>query len=214
MTKKFYYLAFFAISYIASLFSLTQLSGGRLKFTLFDLISPVSFSLLGPLAGSINLIATNALSWATSQAGSSINAGIIHLITGVFGAWFFQEEKSKLRLIIPALCIALFLIHPIGRTVWYFPLLWLIPIATSLLPKNPLFTKSLGAVFAAHAIGGVIWLYLFRLPANIWASIFFLVILERISMALGVSASYLALKELKNFIATRLTSKQISTKVN
>ena len=87
--------------------------------------------------------------------------------------------------------MALFIAHPEGRQAWYFSLYWLIPVLAE-FKKDRLILRSLGATFTAHALGSVIFLYGFGLPAAVWIGLIPIVALERGLFAVGIWASYLA----------------------
>src|SRR3989338_6443195 len=44
----------------------------------------------------------------------------------IVGVWFFAKKEGRL-LVLPALSIIAFNLHPVGRTVWFYSLFWTIP---------------------------------------------------------------------------------------
>ena len=113
----------------------------------------------------------------------------------LFAVLYFSR-KEKINLIVPALAIVAFIAHPIGRTVWYFSLFWLIPIAAHFFRGQFLFARALGATFTAHAVGGALWIWVFALPAPVWNSLIPVVIAERLLFALGISGSFILVNNL------------------
>ncbi len=113
----------------------------------------------------------------------------------LFAAFYFGAIKKslhkKISIIIPLICMALFMVHPIGREAWVYSLYWLIPVIAKLFSKN-LFFRSLGATFTAHAIGSTIWLYSIPMTSMQWLGLIPIVALERLLFAIGISVSFIA----------------------
>jgi hypothetical protein len=99
--------------------------------------------------------------------------------------------------------MGLFVLHPIGRDAWYYSLYWLIPVAAAMW-KDKLFLRSLGATFTAHAVGSVAFLYAFSIPADVWATLVPITAFERLSFAVGISISYIAVNTILSSIASRI----------
>lgn len=117
----------------------------------------------------------------------------------LFAVLYFAR-KDKFNLIIPMLAIIAFVIHPIGRTVWYFALFWTIPIIAYFLRDKFLMARALGATFTAHAVGGALWIWFFALPASVWISLIPVVALERSFFALGICVSFILVNNLLAFL--------------
>ena len=111
-------------------------------------------------------------------------------------ATLYFAKKGTFNLAIPALAIAAFVAHPIGRTVWYYALFWIIPIGAYFLRDRFLLMRALGATFTAHAVGGALWIWTFALPAPVWNSLIPVVAMERILFALGISCSFVLINNL------------------
>ena len=105
--------------------------------------------------------------------------------------------------ITPIVSIIAFNLHPIGRSVWYYSLFWLIPIVMWRFRERFLLARSLGATFSAHAVGGAVWIWAFNLPASVWTSLIPVVILERSIFALGISASYILMNNVMSYLDLR-----------
>jgi len=122
------------------------------------------------------------------------------IFAGIYFSKIFKGEKKLIFL--PALCILFFILHPIGRTVWFYSGFWLIPISISLfkekldklfrLPVFKIYGYSLGSAFVDHAMGSVIYLYLLNIPAHFWIQAVPLTIIERLMIAGGISFCYSA----------------------
>jgi hypothetical protein len=111
----------------------------------------------------------------------------------LFAAYSFgRYAKKNYAAFVPLLCMAAFMLHPIGSQVWYYSLYWLIPPLAHLFAKR-LFFRSLGATFTAHAIGSTLWLYAIPMPPEAWIMLIPIVAFERILFAAGISISYVVL---------------------
>jgi hypothetical protein len=122
------------------------------------------------------------------------------IFAGIYFAKSFKGNKKLI--IIPLICILLFVINPIGRTVWFYSCFWLIPIIISLFkekldrilkfPIFKIFGYSLGSAFVDHAIGSVIYLYLLKIPGEFWVAAIPMTIIERLMIAAGIELCYFA----------------------
>jgi hypothetical protein len=114
-----------------------------------------------------------------------------------FGAMNSNKRNRFLVTIIPIVAIFAFILHPIGREVWYFSMFWLIPIIAIFFPqKFRIFSVALGATFIDHAVGSVLYLYTMNIPAGAWILAIPQVMRERLSFGIGILLSYFLLKTL------------------
>ncbi|MBU1148581.1 hypothetical protein KKI23_00655 [Patescibacteria group bacterium] len=189
MKKKILFLALFTlVGLLAFQITFTNIVGANQQFTLFEFIAPIGGLIIGPVIGAasafivrlIHVFTDNqALDWVT----------IARFLPMMMAAVYFGT-KTKKNVIIPLLCMVLFIAHPQGRSAWFYSLYWLIPVLAE-LKKDRLIMRSLGATFTAHAIGSVIFLYGFGLPAAVWIGLIPIVALERGLFTVGIWASYL-----------------------
>lgn len=100
--------------------------------------------------------------------------------------------------IIPAICACAFIIHPIGFHASAYALLWIIPFAISLIPHRSHFLHALASTFIAHAIGSVLWLYSTQISPDTWIKLIPVALLERFTLAAGITIFYKALCALQN----------------
>lgn len=121
------------------------------------------------------------------------------------GTYFAKMFKGDRRLIIiPAFSILAFLLHPIGREVWYYSLFWTIPILIAFLKTRidsivrnyiaQVYIYSLGSSFTDHAIGSIIYLYLINIPPEAWVQAIPFTPVERAVFAAGIAFFYFAIK--------------------
>ncbi len=171
-------------------------------FTLFQFFAPIAGAFLGGFAGVAAVllaqIATAAINIFAlgKQVGAWTFFGVLPML---FAAWYFSQgkENAKTSALVALGAISLFLLHPVGREVWYFAaMFWMIPIAAKLLLPENLLAKSLGATMAAHAVGGSMWIWVFPTTAAYWVGLVPVVAFERSMFAAGIAVSYVAMNTL------------------
>ena len=223
-----FFLLFMALVLVGKQINFSPLVGTENQFfTLFQFFGPIAGAILGPVVG--------VLSVAFSQVadvfimGKEANAlTLLRMLPMLFAAFYFGTKgmgikgirmngKPLLKVIsssknalfsiaVPLLCILAFVAHPVGRTVWFFSLFWLIPILGKLLPENipgSLIFRSLGATFTAHAVGGAIWVWTVPMTAEAWIGLIPIVAYERILFALGIAGSYLVFNSTLDYVVEK-----------
>ena len=186
-SKLIFVLFFIVFGFLLLQIPVNTLEGSRVKFTLFDLFAPVSAAFLGTPLGQTSILKLIAT---------------LRFLPMIFGVWMFAKKEGKL-LVLPALSIIAFNLHPIGRTVWFYSLFWTIPFLMWPFRERSLVARSLASTFTAHAVGGAIWIWAFNLPANVWISLIPVVALERSIFALGISASYILTSNVLGILSAR-----------
>ena len=161
-------------------------------FTLFEFFGPMAGGFLG--FGGLVVVGLAKLIGFTISGSEFSLVGLAKLTPMMFAAYYFWKNgirgfDDKLGVLVPAVAIAAFWLHPVGSQVWLYPLYWLIPIAAKFLPKN-LLLRSLGATFMAHCVGSVLFLYTIPTAPELWLMLIPVVAIERGLFALGISASY------------------------
>ena len=185
--QNLYFIAIFTIlGFLALQVPVTQLVGSKAKFTLFDAFGPIAGSFIGTVPGVIAVFLMQLFNFLVHGANVLDMGTIIRFFPSLFAVAYFSR-KSKLGIIVPLLAIVAFNAHPIGRSVWYFSLFWLIPIichffrdgfllarpdrnrapqgarSTAIGGAVSIGARALGATFTAHAVGGAIWAWTFDL---------------------------------------------------
>jgi len=189
--KAIFFLVFTAVGFATLQVPLTHLMGSKVTFTLFDAFGPIAGGFLGGVVGAISVLAMQVFDFII-HGGHIQDAGtIIRLFPMMFAVAYFSKKRI-LNVIIPLIAVIAFVINPIGRTVWFFSLFWVIPIACYFFQERSLLARSLGATFTAHAVGGALWIYFIPLPAAVWAGLIPIVIIERVAFTIGIVATYLA----------------------
>lgn len=213
--KKLLFLALFTLVGFASLqIPFNKIMGSNISFTLFDFFGPMAGGFLGPVLGISSVLTVEVINLFIKHTPLTLGP-VIRLFPTLFAVFYFAAISSKKYngrwiLAVPILCIAAFLIHPTGRQVPYYPVMfWFIPVF-AYLKRNNLFIKSLGATFTAHAVGSTAFLWAFNLPVEVWRSLPPVVVAERLLFATGIAASYIVVK----FTLSYLTSKKVLPSLN
>jgi len=184
MNRKILFSIIFTVLGLAAFqISISRIIGSSQSFTLFELLGPIGGMFLGPILGAISAFVVRALNVFISHQSLDLLT-VIRFLPAMLAAVYFGLKQKKTAIIFPV-CIALFLLNPIGRQAWMYSMIWLIPFATTFLKKR-LILNSLGATFTAHAVGSVIFLYSFGLTPAIWISLIPIVFIERGFFTIGI----------------------------
>lgn len=193
---------FAVLGFLALQVPFTQLAGSKAKFTLFDFFGPVATGFIGTIPGVIAVFLMQFANFLIHGA-QVVDAGtVIRFFPMLFAAWYFGR-KSRFNWIVPTVAIVAWLTHPIGRTVWYYSMFWLIPIAMYFARERFLLARALGATFSAHAVGGALWIWVFALPKAVWVSLIPVVAAERLIFAVGIAVMYVVLNNVLAFLVKR-----------
>lgn len=186
---------FTIVGFAALQIPVANVVGSKVKFTAYDAVAPVAGAFIGSVPGVVAVLLTQLFNFLAHGA-HFVDAGtIIRFFPMIFAVLYFAK-KSSLNWIVPLLAALAFIAHPIGRSVWYFSLFWMIPIAMYFMRERFLVARALGSTFSAHAVGGALWIWAFNLPANVWNSLIPIVAIERLLFAAGIALSYVALNNL------------------
>ncbi|MFA4819319.1 MAG: hypothetical protein WC621_05790 [Patescibacteria group bacterium] len=197
LTKRnLLFIAIFAlVGFIALQIPVAQLTGSKVKFTVYDAFAPIAGAFIGSIPGVIAVFLMQLFNFLAHGAHIEDAGTIIRFFPMLVAALYFAK-KGKFNLIVPAIAIAAFVAHPIGRTVWYFALFWTIPIVAYFFRDRFLLARALGSTFTAHAVGGALWIWTFSLPAPVWNSLIPVVAAERLLFALGITGSFVLVNNL------------------
>lgn len=212
--RKLIFLTLFSLVGLVTLQTpFNKLAGNNVSFTLFDFFGPIAGAFLGPVLGIISVLTVELVNFFLRQ--TPVTAGsIIRLFPMLFAVYYFavmsKKKENIFILLVPVIAMIAFWAHPIGRQVWYYVLFWTIPLF-AYLKKDNLLIRSLGATFTAHAVGGMAWIWAFSLPATVWKNLIPIVISERILFALGISASYIAIRYILAFLIEKRILPQIDS---
>ena len=163
-------------------------------FTLFQFFGPLAGGFLGSVVGAITVLFAELINFFI--VGKEVTLlNLLRLSPMIFAAYYFGTKKKNLSILVPIIAITAFILHPVGREVWFFTLFWTIPIIAKILPQkysNNIISRSLGATFTAHAVGGAFWIWTVPMTAGQWIALIPIVIYERALFAGGIAVSYVA----------------------
>lgn len=208
LKKKLIFISLFTIvGFITLQIPFNKILGSNVSFTLFDFFAPISGAFLGPFFAIASVFGVEIANLMIKQTPLTTGT-IIRLFPTLFAVYYFaviakKGTQTKWIMAVPVLCILAFIVHPIGRQVAYYPLIfWWIPIA-AYFKRDNLFLKSLGSTFTAHAVGSTAFLWALNLPVSVWQSLPPIVASERLLFATGISVSFVAVKHALSFLASR-----------
>lgn len=205
--KKLIFLALFAtLGFVSLHIPFTKLAGSNVSFTLFDFFGPIAGAFLGPVLGVVSVLLVEFTDLLLKHAPLTTGS-VIRLFPMLFAVYYFavasrKKDNNHFVVFVPLLAITMFIAHPIGKTVWYYSLFWLIPVF-AYVKRNNLLLRSLGSTFSAHAVGGALWIWSFNLPAVVWKGLIPTVIEERTLFALGIAFSYIAMQRVLSFLIAK-----------
>ena len=201
---------------VFSKIKLHHIFGTNAKFSLLTMFGPCVEAFIGTGLSLVVILGARFLQIIIGISGApNVFSYIIYLPIFFASHWFGnlvkgmgKENKRSIKYlaVIPLGCMMLFILHPIGREVWYFSLFWLIPIII-LMVSNYLEEKlmereiilvylyALAATFVDHCVGSVLFLYFLRIPAVYWRIAIPYVPLERAVYALGIAFFYLFIRK-------------------
>lgn len=117
-------------------------------------------------------------------------------VPGIVGGLAWISAYRSVQLFVPALCMALFIAHPVGGAAWMYTLYWLIPMTIYVSNRQSIFAQALASTLVAHAVGATIWLYADPLNPAIWLGLIPVVAYERLLFALGMTIAHTVLSKL------------------
>jgi len=206
--KRLVFIAIFTVLvFIGNNINFSALVGAENQFfTLFQFFGPIAGAFLGPIFGAISVLFAELIDFfVVGKEASLLN--LLRFTPMLFAAYYFGSKKRNLSIIVPLIAIAAFVLHPVGRHVWFFTLFWTIPIIAKILPKkysNSVIAKSFGATFTAHSVGGALWIWTVPMTAAQWIALIPIVIYERTLFASGIAVSYIAFNALMDKVLDKL----------
>lgn len=217
MLKKITFIVvFIVLALVLSQVPINKIVGSEQNFTLLELVGPTAGAFLGGIFGAVVVIFVKFFNALVS--GKEIDfLTVVRFFPMAFAALYFGTKALKKKypkskkpvldkalayfsVVVPAICIILFWLHPEGRGAFLFAFFWFIPIIASGYKKN-LWLRSLGATFTAHAVGSVAFLYAFNLPAAVWYSLVPVVLIERGVFTIGIASFYVLFNSILGYVA-------------
>lgn len=180
--------------------------GTEFNFSMGVMFGPALGGLLGVNLGVATILLSQLIGSAIGLYQIKNTLSLLVFAPILMGSIYFSRSfRGDRKLVaIPALCMVLFLLHPIGREVWYYSLFWLVPIVIMRYKdridgvlRHPIartYSYSIGTAFVDHSVGSVVYLWFLSIPAQFWIASIPLVIMERLIIALGITFSFHSVK--------------------
>ena len=118
---------------------------------------------------------------------------IAYHIPSFCASFYFAAKKSSsistkiIYALLPLSCMILFVTHSVGMQIWWYSLLWLIPLIDLWAPQTHFFVHALGATFTSHAVGTILWLSMHTTTVAFWYGLLPVVIVERVVFAVSMT---------------------------
>ncbi len=204
--KILFSLLFAALFIVLTKTKMFPILGTDFKFSMGVMFGPALGGLLGLNLGVATILLSQIIGTVIGLYKIKNTLSLLVFFPILMGSVYFARsfKGDKKLVLIPAACIFLFIMHPIGREVWFYSLFWLIPMGVirfkdridSVLrhPVAKTYSYSLGTAFVDHSVGSVVYLWFLSIPAQFWIAAMPITILERLLIALGITISFHAVK--------------------
>ncbi len=177
---------FFLATKCVGLFKISFMLGSYAAFfSASNCVTPLSGAFFG-IGGSTIVFGLSALLRFVLYGGMFPFSYLVHMVPGLCASYYWASRSWLIRLLVPIVCMMLFMLHPVGSAAWVYALYWLIPVALYLFDTKNLFAQALGSTFIAHAVGSVIWLYTVPMSVAAWYALIPIVVIERFCFAFGM----------------------------
>jgi len=208
--KIFFSILFAALFIVLSKTKMFPILGTEFNFSMAVMFGPALGGLLGMNLGVATIVLSQVIGTAAGLYTIKDTLSLLVFFPILFGSVYFARSfKSDKKLtVIPLLMMAAFLANPIGRQVWFYSLYWLIPVAVIQFkdridaalrhPVARTYSYALGTAFVDHAVGSVMYLWAFSIPAEMWIAAMPIALFERLLIALGITFSFHGVKAAMN----------------
>ena len=198
---------FFGVIKIASLCKVSFVFGSLCAFfSLSNVVTPLT-----GLYGHSGLVTALFVLLGLFKVGMNGFLGLHQLafiLPGLCASLYFSTNSAFIRLLLPIIAIAIFVVHPSGSLL--YALYWLIPVGVYLSGSKQFFLHALSSTLIAHAVGSVIWLYTLPTGSAFWFSLLPVVALERLTFASGMVVAH-RLVEVAKAYRFSLRARAVST---
>jgi hypothetical protein len=182
---------------VSSICKISFIWGSHISyFSMSSIIAPVSGAFLG-VSGSFLVLLTRCMIHVALFKTISLSF-LVFCIPGYFASLYWATHSSLIRVIVPLVCIVLFIVHPIGSQAFMYSFYWLLPILFYMTMYKSLFLEAFGSTLIAHAVGSVIWLYTAPTTVEMWLGLIPVDLIERLLFAIGMVVMYKAIMWIKN----------------
>ena len=218
MLNKFFtirnglFMAFFtSLMKLSSLFKVSFFVGSTAAFFSATSITQPLIGVWGGVSGSSTLFIITMIMRMLIGNWSPFILLAYH-IPGFFASLSLASRHWVLHIVLPIMCMMLFVAHPVGLAAFPYAFYWLIPIALYFMKKKSFFFHALGSTFIAHGIGSVVWIWARPMTAQAWYALIPVVCVERLLFASGMSILYFIINYAMNYFENKhyiLTSPRI-----
>ncbi|MFH1831457.1 MAG: hypothetical protein ABH827_01510 [bacterium] len=207
-------------------------------FSLLNLIVPLAGSLFG-FVGATGLLFTffvarkvlgfGLVTWgvptllASAKWAFDTNSNIKSAQSWVRSRVLTQVLNFLVSLVLPVLCMFLFMVHPVGQQAFVYSFYWVIPVIIYVVNAlglgkqggtkfsvGSIFLTALSSTFIAHAVGSVMCLYMVPMVAAQWLALIPVVALERFVFAAGSTVAYVFVRAaFRRFYGVRVFGVQV-----
>lgn len=218
--KVFFMILFATLFIILTKVKLTPIFGTDTAFSASVFFGPSLGGLLGIGFGSFSIIIGHVIGLLIGFYKIKSLLSMLVFVPILFGGIYFARmfKGDKRLVLVPGACMAMFLLHPIGRDVWFYSLYWLIPILIARFRERiegffeayisldrlryvaRIYSYGFGTAMVDHSVGSVIYLYLLNIPAHFWIMAIPFTIVERIIIGGGIAFSYIAVKKVMEIL--------------
>lgn len=164
--------------------------------------SSVVAPLAGAFGGTVLALSAGLVSVLISYSFGHLSLftlGAYHL-PGMCAALYLSSNRIAVRVVLPLICMALFMAHPVGAQAFVYSLYWIIPVAVHYAHSKNFWLNACGATFVAHAVGSTMWLYMVPMAPAVWMGLIPVVIVERLAYATGMYVVYHAVMKVMSML--------------
>ncbi|MBI1935872.1 hypothetical protein HYS31_05515 [Candidatus Woesearchaeota archaeon] len=115
-----------------------------------------------------------------------------------------KYAKHSVTAVIAVMGLLMFSLNPATRTILF--VLGFVAVLALAYGASDVSSKSLGATFTAHAVGGAMWNYIVPMTPSAWIALIPVVIYERLLFASGITGSFVTLNTLLDKLDAKITA--------
>ncbi len=198
------------VAQLLQTFSIAPILGTNfLSFNLTHSLMPLT----GFFGNGIHMLCIYMMQTGITGLYGSVGFSLFNHMPTFCGALFLATDSRLLKASLSIFCIALFLLHPVGRECGYYTLYWIPPLIISFLPRSPLFLQALGSTLTTHAVGSILWIYSHTTTTVFWQTLMYRVWIERLLLALILAGSAYAVRISGPLLKKILSSKWSRSKI-
>lgn len=192
--------------FIASLVKISYVVGSQ---QIFFSGANALYPLFGIWGGSASLFAIVMRFILRGALGVTMSWSLLALILpGLAVTAYMAYNHWAIRLLIPIVCMILFIAHPVGFYASPYALLWLLPIGIYLFNRQSFTAQLLASTFVGHAVGSVIWLYAVPMAASAWIALIPIVCAERVLFAAAAFVLHFIVVRSISFVKKNILQKE------